>query len=129
MARDGSKSGGRPKGARNKDTLEADALAKKLGIDPFEVLLRMAAGQWEELGYKAEKRIVGMNEYGEWDDYTIPVAVRAKAAERATEFLRPKLKSVDITADGLKDAMALSFTALLAQATKDASEPDDTATG
>jgi hypothetical protein len=124
---DGKKTGGRKKGQRNKETVEAEALAKKLGVDPFEILLLFAKGDWEALGYESKMQVVSVNESGSVEDYTIPVAVRAKCAEKATEFLRPKLKSLDVSADGLKDVAMLSFTALMAQAALDAAEPDDTA--
>lgn len=123
MARNGTVSGGRPKGRKNNSTLEAEELAKKLGIDPFEILLRMAAGDWEGLGYKEEERVTSYSESGmPIYEYTVPVAIRAKAAAQATEFLRPKLKSIDLGGDGLKDALALSFTALMAQASQHAAD-------
>jgi len=115
MARNGTVSGGRPRGARNKDTLEAEALAQKLGIDPFEVLLRFAAGDWKGLGYKEEMRAVAHSEEGTVYDYTIPTPVRAKCAEKATEFLRPKLKSIEFTGDAA-NAAAFTLSQMMANA-------------
>ncbi len=126
MARNGTVSGGRPKGRKNNSTLEADELARKLGVDPFEILLLMAKGDYKALGYQSEMQTISVNESGSVEDFTIPVAVRAKCAAQATEFLRPKLKAVDISGDGLKDALAYSFTALMAEAAKHAEEDPGT---
>lgn len=87
---------GRKKGAINKKNVELRERAAKLGIDPFEVLLRFAAGHWEELGYKSEMIVTGYSQAGDAvEDYTITAALRQKSAKDLCEYLYPKLKAVE----------------------------------
>lgn len=93
--KDGQKTGGRQKGTPNKDGVPLMQKAQELGIDPFEVLLRFAAGDWKTLGYDAEKFVAGVNEYGSWEKHTIDPAVRMKAASEACNYLFPKKKAIE----------------------------------
>lgn len=95
---------GRKKGTPNKDSLPLEQKAKELGIDPFEILLRFAAGDWEGLGYDNECYISenagGSTKIG----YTIPPELRSKAAAEASQYLYPKKKALEIASgtDGIK---------------------------
>jgi hypothetical protein len=93
----GKRLGGRQKGTPNKIKADLRAIAKKMGIDPFEVLLLFASGNWKKLGYDKERYISGMNEYGVFEKWTIDPAVRAKAAAEAAQYLFPKLKAIEHT--------------------------------
>lgn len=88
---------GRPPGARNKRTADAQALAEKLGINPFEILLRFAAGDWEGLGYDSPT-ITQVAAHGQVIE--VPVIepdTRRKAASDAAPYLHPKLKNIEHT--------------------------------
>lgn len=74
---------GRKKGTPNKNTIPADELADRLGINPYEVLLRYAAGDAKALGLKS-----------------VESGVRAKAAAEATKYLHSQRRSMDI---GIKE--------------------------
>lgn len=88
------KTGGRKKGSINKDSVPARAKAKELGIDPFEILLYFAAGNWEKLGYKAESYVVeGNNHINE--KLFIEPGIRARAAAEACQYIMPKLKAIE----------------------------------
>lgn len=92
----GERRGGRAKGTPNKNALPLVQKAKDLGVDPFEVLLLFAKGDWKALGYKHETMTVGFcKETTEeiWD-YTIRPDVRARAASMACEYLYPKRKAL-----------------------------------
>lgn len=105
-AKGSSKTGGRKKGTRNKLTDEARAIAERMGIDPFEVLLLFADGDWKKLGYDKPKYVTGVNEWGTWYKWTIDPAVRAKAAAEACRFLKPQLKSVELeVGESMQDAI------------------------
>lgn len=89
------KTGGRKKGQPNKKTEELRECAKRLGVNPFEVLLLFAEGNWKALGYDKEKFVSGINEYGQWYKWTIDPAVRSKAAAEACQYLNPKRKAIE----------------------------------
>lgn len=91
---------GRPPGARNKRTIDAQTLAAKLGINPLEILLRFADGDWEGLGYESatvtEVTANGMA-------VEVPVIepdTRRKAAADATPYLHPRLKNIEHSGPG-----------------------------
>lgn len=93
---DGSKSGGRKKGTPNKETVDARAIAERLGVDPFEVLLLFAIGDWKALGYDKANRLVSSNQYANIYEDTIPPALRKAAASDASQYLYPKRKAVEL---------------------------------
>lgn len=86
---------GRKKGTRNKNSLPLLEMAEKLQINPFEVLLLFAAGDWKRLGYES-KIMTTDTQYGVKENYTIDPAVRARAAAEAAHYLYPKLKATEI---------------------------------
>lgn len=94
--KDGSKSGGRAKGTPNKEAINAQAIAEKLGCDPFEVLLLFAMGDWAELGYDEAERVVSRGKYGDIVEDTIPPALRARAASEACKYLYPQRKAMEL---------------------------------
>lgn len=93
--------GGRAKGTPNAGTLPLEAKAKELGIDPFEVLLHFAKGDWRALGYAQEQAPSSYSEHGTVYKYTIDPAVRSKAAQEACHYLYSKRQaiSVDVNED------------------------------
>lgn len=94
------KTGGRTKGAINKRTKfgpKAHETAERLGIDPFEILLRFAANDWENLGYVSRTRRM-LSKSGEVVEIdNIEPSDRIQAAKSASEYLFPKRKSVELT--------------------------------
>lgn len=92
----GLKTGGRRKGSLNKDSIPAEQLASELGVDPFEVLLRFAKGDWEGLGLRI---------------HDITPSMRKDAASDATQYLRAKRTSskVDVGLDSGMIEMAAVF--------------------
>lgn len=91
--------GGRAKGTPNADSLPLEAKAKELGIDPFEVLLLFAAGDWKQLGYEAESAPSSFSEHGTVYKYTIDPSVRSKAAAEACSYLYAKRKALEVTSE------------------------------
>lgn len=90
------KYGGRKKGTPNKTTLPLEEKARELGVDPFEILLRFAAGDWEGLGYDAEiyhqEKPDGSVRMG----YVITPNMRLTAAGEACQYIYPKRKAVEL---------------------------------
>lgn len=91
--------GGRSKGTPNKKTINAQAIADRLGIDPFEVLLLLATGDWKALGYKKRERLTSANEWASIYEDSIPVGVRASCAAQACNYLYPRRKAIDLKLD------------------------------
>ena len=88
--------GGRQKGTPNKTTAQIIEKANELGIDPFEVLLLFAKGDWKALGYVSEMYEASAGKAGSSYRYNIDPAVRAKCAAEAVQYLYPKRKAVEL---------------------------------
>lgn len=85
-----------PKTYARVKTLFVENMAREMGIDPFEILLLYAAGDWKKLGYKSETVI---KQYGEsvQEEYTISPELRMSAAGKCCEYLYPKRKATEIS--------------------------------
>ncbi len=99
---------GRKKGTPNKSSLPLKEKAEKLGIDPYEVLLLFASGDWKKLGYDAEK-VIKYSKDCQNEEFTIQPAVRAKAAGEACKYLYPTLKSTEGTVKVLTPDRPLKY--------------------
>lgn len=89
--------GGRKKGDPNKKTEVLQDKAKELGIDPFEILLHFANGDWEALGYKESFEYKYTPSGARYMVDVIPAELRCKAAADACQYLHPKRKAIDHT--------------------------------
>lgn len=92
---------GRAVGSKNKNRQALFDKAEELGVDPFEVLLLFAKGDFASLGYEERQfKTYGSGEDSYTiDELTISPELRAKCAEKACEYLHPKLKSVEHSVD------------------------------
>ena len=89
---------GRKKGTPNKKSLPLAERAAAMGVDPFEILLRFAAGDWKGLGYSNENIMTGVDRFGiAVTKPTIDPGLRERAAEGACEYLHPKRKAIEVT--------------------------------
>lgn len=73
--------GGRRKGSPNKRTVLLIEKAAYLKVDPFEILLLVAKGDWQGLGYEFNP---------------ITLGDRLAAATQACQYLYPKRKAIDV---------------------------------
>lgn len=86
---------GRPKGSKGIRTVEIEELAARLKVDPFEILLLFAKGDWKRLGYKSETRIITYTKHGDpIEGDVIKPEMRLAAASEAVKYLRPKLQAI-----------------------------------
>jgi len=88
------KVGGRRKGQLNRKSLPVHQKAQELGIDPFEILLHFAAGNWKALGYPSQKRTV-VTRNGSFQVDVIEPDHRLKAASESCQYLFPKRKAIE----------------------------------
>jgi hypothetical protein len=84
---------GRKKGSKNKNDYKKQVweVCEAVGIDPFEVLALIAAGKLEKIDGTPEK---------------ITAYLRKEAASELCQYLKPKLKAIEISSD---DGKALNF--------------------
>lgn len=75
---------GRKPGSLNKDKSQCQELAERLGVNPFQILLHIAAGDWVSLGY-TQQMIIGLD-------------IRVKAAAEASKYLYSQRKALEVTA-------------------------------
>lgn len=93
-----SKAGGRSKGTPNKKVQPLLDRAEALGVDPFEILLHFAKGDWAALGYAAASTVSYTSAGIEFDEPVIKPELRMHAAKEACQYLYPKRKSIEMTA-------------------------------
>ena len=96
----GTKTGGRKKGTRNKNSVIIEEMAIKLGVSPFEVLLRFADGDWKGLGYENECYFSEKPDGAVKMGYVITPESRLKAAESAAKYLYPQKQAITHSVDG-----------------------------
>jgi hypothetical protein len=103
---------GRKKGTPNKRTLMVNELMDKVGVDPLEIMLRIAAGDWKGLGYDNETYVLENAQGGTKIGYTITPEMRLSAAKEAAQYLYCKKKeepiddSIDVTHEDKKEFLA-----------------------
>ncbi len=95
-----AKGAGRKKGGLNKDRIPLIDKCAELGCDPFEVLIRFAAGDWRGLGYQAGQKIKTIMSNGEilYEDVISP-DLRGMCAKEACQYIYPKRKALEIDAN------------------------------
>lgn len=87
---------GRKKGTPNKRTASLLEKAEELGVDPFQILLHVASGNWKALGYEEANFVVSYTEDGNAiERERITLQDRAKAAKDVCEYLHPKRKALE----------------------------------
>lgn len=103
----GKKTGGRQKGSLNKRNLVAMEIAEKMAMDPLEVLMMFAAGDWEGLGYDNSvyhmERPDGSIKMG----YVISPELRMNAAKEAAQYIYAKKKQEEPRDDDSRDVTSL----------------------
>lgn len=86
----GMKTGGRQVGTRNKRNQRIEEMAKLFEFDPFEILMKIAGGDWEGLGYDSSVYVKEDAKGGTTLGYTITPEMRLNAAKEACQYLYAK---------------------------------------
>lgn len=96
---------GRRAGTPNRATQTLQEIADSLGVNPFQILLYFAKGDYEALGLmKPSQKLYDEN--GEELNIEIPqisLELRQKSAKDACEYLYPKRKSIEVKDDTGKE--------------------------
>lgn len=86
---------GRPRGSLSKRNQMLEEIASRHKTDPFDILMKMAAGDWKGLGYDSEVYVMegpsGATKIG----YTISPEMRLSAAKECCQYLYAKKKEDD----------------------------------
>lgn len=90
------------KGVKNRRTWKVEEIADRYmedgsKLDPFEVLLMVAAGDWESLGFEAKSKISYTNAGIEFEEPNIKLNDRVQAAKEAAKYLYSQRQSVAIS--------------------------------
>lgn len=78
---------GRPEGSKNKRTLLVEEIAAKFKLDPFEVLMMVAAGDWKALGYDSKTKTAFTAQGIEVEEDNVTLTNRVQAAKEAAKYL------------------------------------------
>jgi len=87
----------RPKGCKNKRSITVEMIAARFKIDPFEVLMMVAAGDWKGLGYESATRTSFAASGIEFEELVITVKDRLLAAKEATRYLYSAKQSIEVS--------------------------------
>lgn len=88
---------GRPKGSKNKNKTRVQELAEKLGVEPFQILLHFATGDWKALGYTTGTSTRYSTSGEPYEVDLISPKDRLFAASEACNYMYPKRKAVDLS--------------------------------
>lgn len=113
------KLGGRQAGTQNKRTLMVKAIADKVQVDPLEVIMRFAAGDWAGLGYKEEHYFYETNSGAIKMEFVITPEMRLSAAKDAATYLYARKKEADIEEEDAIDITPEDKKKLLEKAQKE----------
>lgn len=89
--------GGRPKGVKNTRTRMVEDIAGKFELDPFEVLMMVAVGDWKGLGYDAATKVSYSAAGIDFEEPNIKLTDRVQAAKEASKYLYSQKQSVALS--------------------------------
>ncbi len=93
----------RTKGSRDRKMIDAQKKAEELRIDPFEILLLFAAGNWEALGYEKKTKLIPIGKDNMIEEDVIGPELRMNAARDATNYIFAKRKAIEFDIKDLPD--------------------------
>jgi len=91
------KTGGRQKGAKNKDPLALEERARNRGVDVFEIALDFASANYKALGYENECYFTEKPDGAVKMGYVISPEMRLKAVETLMKYIYPQKKALEVS--------------------------------
>ena len=98
------------KGIPNRKTQDLFETAAELDVDPFAVLCMFAKRDWQGLGYDKPTFTKVFADGGTMEVEVITPELQLSAAEKASSYLYPKRKAIDLKTHGgglLDDLMSM----------------------
>jgi hypothetical protein len=96
MGMKGLKTGGRKKGSKN-ILFKAELIAQKYNMDPFEVLMQIACGDWKALGFDAKTKTAWLASGIEFEEDAVKLGDRLQAAKEACKYLHSTKQAVEMS--------------------------------
>jgi|ERR1700679_932363 hypothetical protein len=94
----GNKEGkGRAKGSKNRTVQIVEELVTRLDVDPLEILMLFAKGDWKALGYDASSTIAYTSAGIEYEKPTISTDNRIQAATSAVKYIYSQKKAIELS--------------------------------
>lgn len=94
------KTGGRQKGVLNKRNQFVEDIAARFKLDPFEVLMMVASGDWKGLGFEHQNKVIIGEKAGiefSIEEPNIKLADRVQAAKEAAKYLYSQKQAVALS--------------------------------
>lgn len=88
---------GRPKGSKNRHDFSVDELARTYDTTVFDILLRVAMGDWQALGFEEKTKTTFTMSGIEVEEENIPLKERVAAADKAARYLYAQKQSVQLS--------------------------------
>ncbi len=89
---------GSRKGCKNKHTFQVEEIAHKFRVEPFEIMMRIASGDWEFFDFPSPTKMTFTPQGIEIEELNIPMELRGKMAEKACRYLYSQKQAVEVTA-------------------------------
>ena len=86
---------GRPKGAKNKKTLEVEEIISRMKINPLQMLCYFAEGNWKKLGYENKSKTSWTSAGIEYEEDVIGPELRVHATKEVVKYVYSQKKSVE----------------------------------
>lgn len=95
---------GRPKGAKNKHNFNAEELARDMGVDPLEFMLKMIEGDFKYFGFKEATKVTYTAQGIEVEEPNLPMRDRVTCAKEAAKYIYSAKQAVTVQtgAEGFK---------------------------
>jgi hypothetical protein len=94
---------GKPKGAKNKHSFNAEEIANKFDLEPLEVLMMICAGDWNGLGFNEKTKTSFTNAGIEFEEDHVKLEQRISAAKEASKYLYSAKQAVEVSGNvGIK---------------------------
>ena len=88
---------GRPKGSKNKRTLEVEEIISKMKINPLQMLIHFAENQYKKLGYDSPTRTSFTSAGIEFEEEIITPELRVTALKEVIKYVYAQKKATDLT--------------------------------
>lgn len=89
---------GRVLGSKNKNRMDANAIADELGVNPFRVLLHIVNGDWKAIGLKSQYVTKYTAKGDPYEEDAIQMDHRLTAAKEAAKYVLPQQKAIEHSA-------------------------------
>lgn len=88
---------GRPKGAKNKHSIDVDLMAMQYKLQPFEFMMAVINNDFKKLGYESATKTTFTPQGIEVEEDHITVKDRVKCAEAASKYLYTAKKALEVS--------------------------------